>query len=401
MPLRAPHRQRKGERKDDAVDKGERQSKDDISKDDRRDDRLDANHTTLENRPLISASASAAGAAGGSGCLLDARPSTKAQSVQTLTFLLQSSRHAASQTEAVTTAAPATHHESDPDESDADESETDEQCQSGGAATAIEGASASEGATAEAATPTPPPAIQVRHALISAHTTRMLTSAASRWFAPSLSSRMREQRAYFNRLKYLAIAANKHIENKGQECSRIKSSEEVLARENLDGMAQSLRNIRQVHARMSISLSIVNAVASVRWLLSVASLASPLSVASLASPLSVASLAAPLSVASLASPLSVASLASPLSVASLASPPHCKEMHLCGAGPRCRATSPLMTRSRSSKCRERRHVTSLLHSLARAPALADPGCCTSPWAIFSRISSSSSCTFSSFERPRK
>ncbi len=392
MPLRAPHRQRKGERKDDAVDKGERQSKDDSSKDDRRDDRLDANHTTLENRPLTSASASAAGAAGGSGCLLDARPSTKAQSVQTLTFLLQSSRHAASQTEAVATAAPATHHESDPDESEAEESETDEQCQSGGAATAIEGASASEGATAEAATPTPTPAIQVRHALISAHTTRMLTSAASRWFAPSLSSRMREQRAYFNRLKYLAIAANKHIENKGQECSRIKSSEEVLARENLDGMAQSLRNIRQVHARMSMSLSIVYAVASVRWLLSVASLASPLSVASLVSPLSVASLA---------SPLSVASLASPLSVASLASPPHCKETHLCGAGSRCRATSPLMTRSRSSKGREPRHVTSLLHSLARAPALADPGCCTSRWAIFSRISSSSSRTFSSFERPRK
>ena len=254
MPLRAPQRQRKGERIDDAVDKIERQSKDDRSKDerskdDRRDDRLDANHTTLQNRPLTSASASAAAAAGGSGCLLDARPSTKAQSVQTLTFLLQSSRHAASQTEAFTMPAPATHHESDPDES-----ETDEECQSGGAATAIEAASASEGATAEAPTPTPTPAIQVRHALISAHTTRMLTSAASRWFAPSLSSRMREQRPYFNRLKYLATAANKHIENKGQECSRIKSSEGVLPRENLDGMAESLRNIRQVHARMSVCL---------------------------------------------------------------------------------------------------------------------------------------------------
>jgi hypothetical protein len=180
--------------------------------------------------------------------------------------LLQSSRHAASQTEAFTMAAPATHHESDPEESETEESETeeesetDEECQSAGAATAIEGARGSEGARGEAATATPTPAIQVRHALISAHTTRMLTSAASRWFAPSLSSRMREQRAYFNRLnfnrlKYLATAANKHIENKGQECSRIKSSEEVLARENLDGMAQSLRNIRQVYARMSVCLS--------------------------------------------------------------------------------------------------------------------------------------------------
>ena len=65
---------------------------------------------------------------------------------------------------------------------------------------------------------------------------------------------MREQRPYFNRLKYLATAANKHIENKGQECSRIKSSEGVLPRENLDGMAESLRNIRQVHARMSVCL---------------------------------------------------------------------------------------------------------------------------------------------------
>jgi len=89
-------------------------------------------------------------------------------------------------------------------------------------------------------------ATRVGHAVISAATILMLTEAFVLWCGPSFATRMRRQRACFDRLKLFACALYKNLEVEEEHSKCMHVQKEVDELKELDGMQDSVHLMRQV-----------------------------------------------------------------------------------------------------------------------------------------------------------
>jgi len=87
---------------------------------------------------------------------------------------------------------------------------------------------------------------RVGHAVISAATILMLTEACMLWCGPSFATRMRRQRACFDRLKFFACALYKNLELEEEHSKCMHLQKEVDELKDVDGMQDSVRLMRQV-----------------------------------------------------------------------------------------------------------------------------------------------------------
>lgn len=146
------------------------------------------------------------------------------QSVQTLTFLLQSKEHASCQTEESSDASDASAVRESQRHEDANLS-CKEQASSDSESGEERGCSGG---------------VRVREAVISARTTWMITYAASAWCSPTFATRMKEQRACFHRLKYFSCAVHKEMELEEEHSKRMHLEKELEDVRHLEAMRRGL-----------------------------------------------------------------------------------------------------------------------------------------------------------------
>lgn len=160
-----------------------------------------------------------------SDLLAEAKPTTKNQSSQTLTFLLWAGHHKGSQTDV--------------------EASTDDESRSSdsGQEDSAPGMSKQRGCFSvhEAE------GLRVRQTLISAGTTCLLTAAVSSWCSPSAAMRMRQQRLCFHRLKSMSGADYAKQKLEEEKCKTMQLQSEIAELKNLHAMQESLNVLREVH----------------------------------------------------------------------------------------------------------------------------------------------------------